>query len=45
MDADLRQTLRVKGLARAKTFTWQATAQKTLEVYLKSVGDKPSPSS
>ncbi|MEM7736736.1 MAG: glycosyltransferase family 1 protein [Deinococcota bacterium] len=31
-DENLRHTLRDKGIARAKTFTWQRTAQETLEV-------------
>ena len=32
-DADLRARLRAAGLERARTFTWAATAQATLEVY------------
>jgi glycosyltransferase involved in cell wall biosynthesis len=32
-DAELRQALCLKGLIRAREFTWQAVAQKTLEVY------------
>jgi len=32
-DADLRADLRRRGLARASQFTWQRTAQQTLEAY------------
>jgi glycosyltransferase involved in cell wall biosynthesis len=32
-DATLRQSLRAKGLERAKFFTWRRTAQQTLEAY------------
>ncbi len=32
-DADLRADLRARGHARAKTFTWAKTAQRTLDVY------------
>jgi glycosyltransferase involved in cell wall biosynthesis len=32
-DEDLRRDLRKKGLARAKKFSWQKTAEMTLEVY------------
>jgi glycosyltransferase involved in cell wall biosynthesis len=32
-DAHLRETLRARGLARARLFTWDATARKTLDVY------------
>jgi glycosyltransferase involved in cell wall biosynthesis len=32
-DAALREELRVKGLAQAARFSWQKTAQRTLEVY------------
>jgi glycosyltransferase involved in cell wall biosynthesis len=32
-DGDLRQALRVKGLARAQTFTWDAVAQQTMAIY------------
>ncbi len=32
-DPALRQSLSIKGKARAATFTWQETARKTLEVY------------
>jgi glycosyltransferase involved in cell wall biosynthesis len=32
-DSQLRQTLRAKGLVRARGFTWDAVAQKTLAVY------------
>ncbi|MEO8065978.1 MAG: glycosyltransferase family 1 protein [Candidatus Doudnabacteria bacterium] len=33
MDDNLRQQMIVKGLARAKRFTWENTARKTLEVF------------
>jgi len=33
VNADLREDLRKKGLARAALFTWERTAQKTLEIY------------
>ncbi len=36
-DSDLRELLRVKGLARARLFDWRQTAQRTLDVY-KQVG-------
>ncbi|GAB4495023.1 MAG: glycosyltransferase family 1 protein [Anaerolineales bacterium] len=32
-DPNLAQTLRARGLERAATFTWQRTAQQTLQVY------------
>jgi glycosyltransferase involved in cell wall biosynthesis len=32
-DADLRQALHAKGLARAATFTWEETARRTAAVY------------
>jgi glycosyltransferase involved in cell wall biosynthesis len=32
-DDQLRQTLRINGLERAKMFSWEATAMKTLQVY------------
>jgi glycosyltransferase involved in cell wall biosynthesis len=32
-DAELRRTLRAKGLARAHTFTWDAVAQQTVAIY------------
>jgi glycosyltransferase involved in cell wall biosynthesis len=32
-DGDWRQALRAKGLARARTFTWDAVAERTLAVY------------
>ena len=32
-DAALRSDLRARGLARAQTFTWEATARMTLDVY------------
>jgi glycosyltransferase involved in cell wall biosynthesis len=37
-DAELRQALRAKGLARARTFTWDAVAQQTLAIYRTVVG-------
>lgn len=37
-DEALRQDLRAKGLARARTFTWQRTAQKTLEIMNRAGG-------
>ena len=35
LDAGLRQSMRQKGLERAKYFNWEITAGKTLEVYNK----------
>ena len=32
-DSELRQELRVKGLARARLFDWKETARQTLAVY------------
>jgi glycosyltransferase involved in cell wall biosynthesis len=32
-DADLRAEMRARGLARARAFTWQRTARRTLDVY------------
>ena len=32
-DASMREHLREAGLERAKRFSWEATARKTLEVY------------
>jgi glycosyltransferase involved in cell wall biosynthesis len=32
-EADTRETLRARGLARARLFTWRETARRTLEVY------------
>ena len=37
-DEGLRQDLREKGLARAHTFTWQRTAQRTLEIMNRAGG-------
>lgn len=37
-DEALRQDLRAKGLARARTFTWQRTAQRTLEIMNRAGG-------
>jgi glycosyltransferase involved in cell wall biosynthesis len=38
-DGDLRQALRAKGLARARTFTWDAVAQQTIAIY-RAVGER-----
>jgi glycosyltransferase involved in cell wall biosynthesis len=38
-DAELRQALRAKGLARAHAFTWDAAAQQTLAIY-RAVGGR-----
>jgi glycosyltransferase involved in cell wall biosynthesis len=32
-DADLRAELRARGLQRARTFSWRASAERTLHVY------------
>jgi len=40
-DEGLRETLRRKGLARARRFSWEAVARKTLEVYASLGGGKP----
>jgi glycosyltransferase involved in cell wall biosynthesis len=32
-NAELRQSLRAKGLARARGFSWEAVAQQTLAIY------------
>jgi glycosyltransferase involved in cell wall biosynthesis len=37
-DEALRATLRCKGLTRARQFTWQQTAQVTLDVYRRALG-------
>jgi glycosyltransferase involved in cell wall biosynthesis len=37
-DSDFRKKLRVKGLDRARRFSWQQTAQRTLDVYRKAAG-------
>jgi glycosyltransferase involved in cell wall biosynthesis len=37
-DAELRASLRVKGLERARTFNWHKTARQTLEVYERVAG-------
>ena len=39
-DADLRQTLRAKGLARAATFTWEETARRTAAIYRNALEDQ-----
>ncbi len=38
IDSTLRETLREKGLQRASLFTWERTAQQTLEVYREVIG-------
>jgi glycosyltransferase involved in cell wall biosynthesis len=38
-DGTLRQALRAKGLARARTFTWDAVAQQTVAIY-RAVGGR-----
>jgi glycosyltransferase involved in cell wall biosynthesis len=37
-DAPLRETLRAKGLARVKEFTWRRTAERSAETYRKTLG-------
>jgi hypothetical protein len=37
-DPTLREDLRVRGLRRAGTLTWQHTARRTLEVYEQVLG-------
>jgi glycosyltransferase involved in cell wall biosynthesis len=37
-DADLRQTLRERGLRRAAVFTWERTARETVKVYERVLG-------
>ncbi|MDW8060977.1 MAG: glycosyltransferase family 1 protein [Thermomicrobium sp.] len=37
-DAELRRTLRARGLARARLFTWQRTAEETAAVYREAIG-------
>jgi len=32
-DSNIRESLRIKGLEHSQKFTWQTTAQKTLEIY------------
>jgi len=39
-DEELRQDLRRKGLARAKKFSWEKTAEMTLEVYEEVAGEE-----
>jgi len=41
-DAELRQVLRERGLAQAAGFSWERTAAKTLEVYRRAAGNKPT---
>ncbi len=40
-DADLRQSLRERGLARAKLFTWRRSAQRHLDVFRQVLKGKP----
>ena len=40
-DADTREMLRTRGLARARLFTWRETARRTLEVYRSLVVPTP----
>jgi glycosyltransferase involved in cell wall biosynthesis len=37
-DPELRTTLRARGLLRARAFTWQSTAERTLSVYRRAAG-------
>jgi glycosyltransferase involved in cell wall biosynthesis len=37
-DGNLRQTLATRGRARAATFTWERTAQRTYELYEQVLG-------
>jgi glycosyltransferase involved in cell wall biosynthesis len=41
-DEELRQRLSAKGLKRARKFTWEKTAEGTLEVYRELAGLRPS---
>jgi glycosyltransferase involved in cell wall biosynthesis len=38
-DDDLRASLRARGLARAREFTWDRAARLTLEVYRDALGE------
>ncbi|HZB46086.1 MAG TPA: glycosyltransferase, partial [Pyrinomonadaceae bacterium] len=38
-DESLRARLRLRGLARAASFTWRETARRTLEVYQRAKGE------
>ena len=38
-DAGLRRSLRLMGLERAGTFTWERTARRTLEVLMQQVNN------
>jgi glycosyltransferase involved in cell wall biosynthesis len=40
-DAPLRADLRAKGLARARRFSWDTAAERTLEVYRSVISDAP----
>ena len=42
-DSDLRSELRARGLRRAAQFTWERTAQQTMEVYASVMGAGPGP--
>ena len=38
VDPDLRETLRVRGLERARAFSWEASVRRTLDVYREVAG-------
>ena len=40
LDEGLREKLKVKGLERAKQFTWEKTARETLKVYEEVYNEK-----
>ena len=40
-DASLRQELRVKGLARARQFSWETYIRRVREIYQQAAGDRP----
>jgi len=40
-DSELREQMVVRGLKRARKFTWQETAARTLEVFARVVRDSP----
>ncbi len=42
-EADLRAEMRARGLARARQFTWQRTAEATAEVYQRVLTGQPLP--
>lgn len=39
-DPDLAQELRIRGLERAKEFTWEKTARQTISIYEKVLGER-----